>query len=110
MSSTTESTSRRKYKRRTDEERIADLEAKIADLKAREDAKKRKDDPLIREIPKIQRRLRKFAQMAAQVDRLDVANSTTAFVASLDRMARSDRLKPARLITDEEEELAEGEA
>lgn len=103
MSPTTESTLRRKYKRRTDSERIADLEAKIVDLKAQQDAKKRKDDPLVREIPKVQRRLRKFAQMAAEVGRLDIANSTTAFISSLDRMVRADILKPARLIMDDEE-------
>ena len=102
MSSMTNSTTRRSYKRRSDNERVADLEAKIADLKARSEAKKRKDDPLVREIPKVQRRLRKFAQMAAQCDRLDIANSTMAFISSLDRMVRSDKLRPARLITDEE--------
>lgn len=87
---TTAEAERKKYKRRTDEERIADLERRISDLKARQAAKERKDDPILREIPKVQRRLRKFAQLALDGNRPDIANSTTAFNAGLERILRSE--------------------
>ena len=100
-----ESADRRSYNRRTDQERIAELEARIAEIQAREDAKKRKDDPLLKDVPKLQRRLRKFAQLAAQHERLDIANSVTAWVSSLDRMVRDDMLRPARLDGEADDEL-----
>ncbi len=81
---------RRGYRRRSDDERIADLERRIADLKAKQVAKEKKDDPILREIPKIQRRLRKFAQVAMNHQRPDIANSITAFVAGLERILRSE--------------------
>ena len=81
---------RRKYKRRSDDERIADLERRISDLKARQVAKQKKDDPVLREIPKLQRQLRKFAQLALDHDRPDISNSITAFTAGLDRIVRSE--------------------
>lgn len=99
---------RRKYKRRTEEQRIADLEAKIADLKAKQARKEKKDDPVLREIPKIQRRLRKFAQLAMDEKRPDIANSTTAFAASLERILRSE-LRPAQVhVEDDGQESEEG--
>lgn len=78
-------TGRRRYKRRTDEEKIVELERRIADLKAKQVAKEKKTDPVMKEIPKLQRRLRKFAQMAMDNNRPDIANSVTAFSAGLDR-------------------------
>ena len=95
----------RSTSRRSDDERIRELEAKIAEIRAREEAKRKKEDPLIREVPKLQRKLRQFAQLAAQSDRLDVANSATAWVATLDRMFRGESLAPASL--DDESENGE---
>jgi uncharacterized protein with von Willebrand factor type A (vWA) domain len=89
--------SRRDTTRRSDEQRIKELEAKIAEIRAREESKKRKDDPLLKDVPRLQRRLRKFAQLAAENERLDIANSVTAWVSSLDRMVRDERLRPANL-------------
>lgn len=82
---------KRKYRRRSEEERIAELEARIEELKAKVESKKRKDSPLIKQIPRLQTRLRKFAQLALECDRPDVANTTTAFVAGLDRIANADQ-------------------
>ncbi len=79
-----------KKQRRTEDQRIADLERRIADLKARKTQRDRRDDPLLREIPKIQKRLRSFAQMAMDARRPDIANSSTAFSASLERILRSE--------------------
>ena len=88
METTTE-TGRRKYRRRTDEEKIAELEARIADLKAKQSAKK-KVNPVLKEIPKIQRRPQKFVQFAIDHNRPDIANSTLAFNAGLERTLRSE--------------------
>lgn len=81
---------RRSYRRRSDDERIAELENRIKDLKARQAVRDKKDDPVIREIPKIQRRLRKFAQLAMNHQRPDIANSITAFTAGLERVVQSE--------------------
>jgi len=81
---------KRAYRRRSEEERIADLEARIAELKSKKAMRERKDDPLLREIPKIQKQLRRFAQVAMDLRRPDIANSTTAFAASLDRTLQAE--------------------
>ncbi len=91
-------TARRQYRRRSDEERIADLERRIDELKTQQAAKKKMEDPVLKEIPKVQRRLRKFAQFAMDHNRPDIANSATAFKSSLDRILRSE-LTPARRVT-----------
>jgi len=80
-------TAKRNYNRRSDEERIAELQSRIESLQKRLETRQRPDQPVIREIPKVQRRLRRFAQMAVQHGRDDLANSTMAFIAGLDRMA-----------------------
>jgi hypothetical protein len=96
-------TGRRKYKRRTDEERIADLESRIAELRAKQNAKQKKDNPVLKEIPKVQRRLRKFAQLAMDHNRPDIANSITAFNAGLEGILRAE-LKPSRRVPELPEE------
>ena len=79
-------TSKRQYNRRTDDERIAELQSKIDSLQKKLEHKQRPDVPVIKEIPKVQRRLKKFAQFAVNYGRDDLANSTLAFVAGLERM------------------------
>ncbi len=79
-------TQKRQYHRRTDEERIGDLEEKINEIKRRMEIKERQDLPVLREIPKVQRQLRKFAQLAVDHGREDLSNTTMAFVAGLDRV------------------------
>ena len=86
MSESAEPKQKRKYNRRTDEERIAELESKIAMIKNRVEAKKRRDSPVVKEVPKIQRSLRKFAQLAQEHGREDISNSATAFAAGLERL------------------------
>ena len=85
--STAAASGKRKYHRRSDEERIAELEAKIADIRAREKAKENRASAVVRDIPKVQKRLQKFAQLAMDHQRPDIANSVTAFVMTLDRFA-----------------------
>jgi hypothetical protein len=75
----------RPYSRRSDSERIADLQKKIAALQGRLEKKQRKDLPVLREVPKVQRRLRAFAQLAFDHGRQDLGTSATAFAAGLER-------------------------
>jgi hypothetical protein len=85
---------KRTYTRRTDDERIAELEEKLTKIKSRVAEKKQRVSPVHREMKKVQRVLRKFAQTALDHDREDLANSTTAFLAGLERTAAD---KPAEL-------------
>jgi len=94
----------RQYRRRSEEERIADLEQRIEELKAKQKAQEKKQDPVLKEIPKIQKRLRKFAQFAMDNNRPDIANSATAFNSSLERILRSEMApKPAPPALEEED-------
>lgn len=80
---------KRSYLRRTEDERIAELEARIGQMKARIEAKKQKDSLLLREWTKAQRALRKFIQAAAQDGRSDLSLSAEAFLAGLERSMRA---------------------
>ena len=80
-------TAKRSYNRRSEDQRIADLESKIQKIKERQEMKQRKDSPVLREMMRVQRMLRKFAQTAQDHGRADLAMSTQAFVAGLDRLA-----------------------
>lgn len=87
---------KRTYRRRTDEERIDELEQKLQEMRQRLAVKQRQDSAVLRDIPRVQRRLRKFAQLAMDHDREDLANSTLAFVAGLDRMVHAPADAPRR--------------
>lgn len=79
----------RSYNRRTDDQRIAELQTKIEDLRKKLEQRQRPDQAVVREIPKIQQKLRRFAQISADNGRDDIANSTVAFIAGLDRMIQN---------------------
>lgn len=81
---------KRSYNRRTDAERIAELEAQIQSLRERAAERQRPDGPLLKEVPKIAKRLRKFGEKCHQFGRADLANSVVAFVAGLERAAQMD--------------------
>ena len=55
-------TAKRSYNRRSEDQRIADLQAKIQKIKERMENKQRKDSPLLREVARVQRVLRKLAK------------------------------------------------
>jgi hypothetical protein len=95
MNTTAGKGARRGPQRKSAAEKISALEQQIAELRARQAARERQRDPVLREIPKIQRRLRKLAQLAMNHQRPDIANSVTAFAAGLERMMAADSL-PAR--------------
>jgi hypothetical protein len=88
-------TSKRAYNRRSEDQRIADLEAKIHRIKTRMELRQRKDSPVLREVSRVQKVLRRFAQTAQDHGRADLAMSTQAFAAGLDRLVSTPE-EPAR--------------
>jgi len=88
---------KRTYNRREDSERIAEMEAKIRELRKKIESRVRPDQDVVAEVPKIQRRLRGFAQLAMKHGRADIANSTMAFMAGLDRMKDDEPESPRNL-------------
>ena len=82
---------KRKYHRRSEAERIAELEQRITDIKKKLEAKERQDSPVLKQIPRLQTHLRKFAQLSMECGRPDVSNTTIAFVAGLDRILEPDQ-------------------
>lgn len=89
-------TTKRNYQRRSDEDRISELTAKLEKIKQRMEMKTRKDSPVLREVTKVQRVLRKFAQTAIDHGREDLANSTQAFAAGLERSVGASMDGPRR--------------
>lgn len=81
---------RRSYHRRSAAERVADLDKKIADLRAKQAAREKKDDPVLREIQKLLKRLKRFVQHAHDHKRPDVANSVMGFKSMLERILASE--------------------
>ena len=79
------SVTKRSYNRRTEEDKIRELEEKVASLKAKVEAKQRPDLPVVREWPKMQRALKNFAQLAMEHGREDLAISVQAFMAGTER-------------------------
>lgn len=91
------SVTKRKYHRRSEAERIAELEAKLAQVQARVEAKTKRDkdqdrkhNELMREIPKLRKRLKGFSQLAADHNRMDISNTAMAFLLSLNRFYEED--------------------
>jgi len=89
-------TVKRSYNRRSDTERIAALQAKISHLQQKLEGRQRTDLAVVREVPKLQKKLREFAQLANDNARADIANSTIAFIAGLERMLESPPEQPRR--------------
>lgn len=78
---------KRSYRRRSDEELIAELQEKIKTVEQRLQAKTRPDAELLKQVPKVGRTLKKFAQEATDNGRDDISNMTLAFLAGLQRAA-----------------------
>jgi hypothetical protein len=89
-------TGKRTYHRRSDEERIAALQARIVHLQNKVESKQRPDQPVVREAPRLAKKLREFAQLAQENGRSDIANSAIAFLAGLDRMVNSSPIEPRK--------------
>ncbi len=78
---------KRSYNRRSDEQLINDLQDQIKRVEARLQAKDRVDAPVLKEVPKVARTLRRFAQIATDHDRTDLSNMAIAFLSGLERAA-----------------------
>ncbi|MBI5435166.1 MAG: hypothetical protein HZA52_20190 [Planctomycetes bacterium] len=87
---------KRAYNRRTDDERIAELQAQIELLRTRAEEKQRPDGPVLKDVPRVATRLKKFADKCNQFGRADLANSVYAFVAGLERAADIDPTTESR--------------
>lgn len=85
-----ESDMSRSPQRRSAAERLAELEKKISSLKAKQVSREKRDDPVLREIQKLQKRLKQFIQVAHDNKRPDVANGAMGFKAMLDRIIASE--------------------
>jgi hypothetical protein len=79
--------SKRAYKRRSEDEKIAELNAKIEELKRRVELRQRKDGPVFKELNKLRRALVRFSQTAMECERADLSMMTQAFLAGLERSA-----------------------
>ena len=95
---------RRSYHRRTADERVADLDKKIAELKAKQSARDKKDDPVLREIQKLLKRLKRFVQHAHDHKRPDVANSVMGFKSMLERILATEMDTSAAELTETDDE------
>ncbi|TAJ07468.1 MAG: hypothetical protein EPO68_16555 [Planctomycetota bacterium] len=96
-----DSASKRSYRRRSDDERLAELQHKLEQaqqrLKHREERKelaKHVPNPATLKLPVIIKKLREFAAYAHINGRLDYYNSTIAFVAMMDRLYHEDMHDP----------------
>ena len=79
----------RSYSRRSDDQRISELQAKIDALQQRLEAQRRVDQEVLKHAPKLIGQLRNFAKLAAHNGRVDITNTTVAFMAGLERMLDS---------------------
>lgn len=95
-----------KGRHRSAEERIADLEKQIElqKDKLRQQRAKKELAPVIKDIPRVQKRLQKFAQLAMDDGRRDIANSTTMFLAGLNRIYQEAKA-PEPVEVDETESI-----
>ncbi len=78
---------KRTYTRRTDEEIVAELEAKIAQIKQKQEEKERPDKVVLKELPKFKKKASAIAQVCIDHGRGDVGNSILAFLTVLERQA-----------------------
>lgn len=72
--------------RKSEEERLEELQKQLEELKARVEEKSRRDLPVVRDYAKVEKVLRTFMQTAMDHGREDVAISVQAFLAGTTRM------------------------
>lgn len=80
---------KREYNRRTDAERLSELESQLEKLKSKVQQEQRSDAPVLKEIKKVKTALNKFSQICADHGRTDITNSVMAFLHTLDHQAKS---------------------
>jgi len=65
---------------------VSALQDRITELKAKLTAQQKKTDPVLREIQKLQKTLKRFIQLAHDNNRPDIANSAMGFRSMLERI------------------------
>ncbi|HIF39951.1 MAG TPA: hypothetical protein EYQ74_02475 [Planctomycetes bacterium] len=80
---------KREYNRRTDEERLSELETQLEKLKSKVQQEQRSDAPVLKDIKKVRTALNKFSQVCANHGRTDMVNSVMAFLHTLEHQAKS---------------------
>ena len=83
---------KRKYNRRSEQERIRALQEKLEAIKQKLEEKNKKHEisPVVKQIPRLQKKLKQFAAFAQAGGRADIATSVLAFSAGLDRIYHAD--------------------
>lgn len=79
---------KRTYRRRTEAEKIADLQKQIEALESKIQSEQRPDTEVLKQIPKIKRTLGKFSQLCVDNKRHDLSNSVLAFLGTIERQAK----------------------
>lgn len=79
---------KRTYRRRTEAEKIEDLQKQIEALESKIQAEQRPDTEVLKAIPKVKRSLSKFSQLCVDNKRHDLSNSILAFLGTLERQAK----------------------
>lgn len=87
---------KRSYNRRSDDQLIADYEAKIRELEERMKTTERVDAPVIKELPKLKKQMARFSQLAMDHGRADLSNSILAFLTTFEVQAKSVDNIPSR--------------
>ena len=87
---------KRSYQRRSEDERIKDLEQKVAQLRLKLERKQRKDQPVLKEFKRAQKVLQRFAVVAHEHARPDIGNMVDAFAAGLARQIDLEPEEPRR--------------
>jgi hypothetical protein len=88
---------KRAYNRRSDDAIIEELQMKLQRVQARVEARDRPDAPILKEVTKLNRSLRRFTQVAADYGRDDLVNMVEAFGSGLGRAAEEGKpSRPAR--------------
>lgn len=101
--STVTGESKRKYNRRSEAERIQALQEKLEAIKHKLEEKNKKHElsPVVKQIPRLLKKLKQYSAFAQANGRADIATSVMAFCAGLERIYHSDVAQSA----DEEDEI-----
>ena len=79
--------SKRTYNRRSDDQIIEDLESRIRELEDRKKNREQKASPVMKELPKLKKKLSSFAQLCVDSGRQDLANTILGFMSTLELQA-----------------------
>lgn len=85
----TTTSTKRSYQRRSEDERIADLQAKIAEIEERKKLSELRTSPLMKDFERFKKHAAKFTQACVDLGRNDVANSLLAQMNTIERQVNT---------------------